>query len=54
MPAGRTVMQLPEKNRPVHRNDILVVPWGLEQYNATGRVSVQAPEEMNWAPVAKV
>ena len=47
-------MELPEKNRPVRRNDILVVRWGLEHYDATGRASVQAPEEMNWAPVAMV
>ena len=54
MLSGRTVMQLWGKNRLVRRSDISVVRWGLEHCDATGRASVQAPEEMNWAPVAKV
>ena len=47
-------MQLLEKNRPVHRNDILVGRWGLGHNDATDVVSVQAREEMNWAPVVVV
>lgn len=44
---GRIVMQLPEKRRLVHRNDILAVQWGLGHSDATDRVSIQGREETN-------
>ena len=47
-------MQPPEKNRPVHRNDILAVPRGLGCNDATDRALGQARKETNWALEVKV
>ena len=47
-------MHLPELNRPVHRNDILVAQQDPGRKDATDRASTQAQEEMNWELVAMV